>query len=113
MNQSWDYGLVEEMRRIIGPASYGVDDDDLLQSYLQTAAEEILNRRFPYGWRSVSELEPRYRALQVQIAVFLFNKRGLEGESLHSENGINRSFAGHQHIPAELLQQVVPRGRVV
>ena len=45
--------------------------------------------------------------------MFLWGKRGMEGESLHSENGISRSFGGYMDLPAEFLQQITPKGRVV
>lgn len=104
--------MIKRMRLIIGPNIYGVDDDELLSTYLDIAADKILNRRFPFSRPVNADVEPQYQQVQLEIAVFLFNKRGIEGESLHSENGVSRSFGMSTDVPPELLLQVTPRGRV-
>ena len=38
-------------------------------------------------------IRDRYSYLQVEIATYLLNKRGGEGELSHSENGISRSVS--------------------
>ena len=104
--------MIRRMKAIIGPQSFGVDDDELLSMYLDIAAEKILNRRYPFRRPDNVDVEPQYQQIQIEIAVFLFNKRGIEGESLHSENGVSRSFGLSTDVPPELLWQVTPRGRV-
>lgn len=49
----------------------------------------------------------RYEYVQVEIAVYLINKRGAEGETAHSENGISRTY-DNADIPSALLRDVVP-----
>ena len=104
-------GLLDSMKRIIGD-SYGALDDALLSDYLSIAADKILNRRYPFGVPNGAVVEDAYAGIQLEIAVYLFNKRGAEGESLHSENGISRSYGGQTDVPPELLQRVTPKGRV-
>lgn len=107
--------MLDKMKLIIGPLAYDVDNDELLFSYLEEAGEVILNRLYPFRSVRLKEgnaVPDRYKELQVEIAVFLFNKRGIEGESLHSENGVSRSYGGETDIPKHLLLQITPVGRV-
>ena len=104
--------LVTKMQSIIGDQVFGHDDTELLSTYLDLAGEKILNRRYPYGAPEGAEVEPRWYGIQLEIAVYLFNHRGSEGESLHSENGISRSYGGQTDVPPELLMRVTPKGMV-
>lgn len=106
------FDMLDRMKAIIGQGVMDVDNDALLSSYLDIAAEKILNRRYPFSRPRNATVEPQYQQIQLEIAVFLFNKRGIEGESLHSENGVSRSFGMDTDVPAGLLMQVTPYGRV-
>lgn len=105
-------GLLPAMQDIIGDQVFGHDDTELLSTYLDLAAEKILNRRYPFGPPEGAVVETRWLGIQLEIAVYLFNHRGSEGESLHSENGISRSYGGQTDVPPELLQRVTPKGMV-
>ena len=62
-------------------------NDNELVDILESAKAVILSRRFPFGeWPA--EIEDKYKDLQIRIAVEMFNKRGAEGETAHSENGV-------------------------
>lgn len=100
-------------------------DDGVLEDALESAKNIILSRRFPYGdWptqtveneygllEETTVLEPRYRDLQIRVAVDLYNKRGAEGEISHSENGISRSYES-SWVSQELLNEVVPMVGVI
>ena len=52
-------------------------------------------------------VEPRYEDLQFRIALDLYNKQGAEGEKIHKENGIDRTFES-SWISAQLLNEVTP-----
>ena len=41
----------------------------------------------------------------VQLAVVLYNRQGIEGQTAHSEGGVSRSMEG---IPQEILRQAAP-----
>ena len=69
-----------------------VDADSLLP-YIDVSGEIILNKRYPFGFAEGTEVPARFENMQCQIAVCLWNKRGAEGQSAHSENGINRTWA--------------------
>lgn len=80
--------------------------DDILKSYLKIAGQKILNRAYPYD-DAVSEVPRRYGILQCEIATYLLNKRGAEGEVSHSENGISRTYE-KADVPESLLSDIIP-----
>lgn len=86
------------------------DDDtvntELLLTYLDIAEEKILNKCYPYRV-SEKELPEKYHALQIEIANYLLCKRGAEGETSHSENGISRTYESAD-VPDSMLKGVTP-----
>ena len=86
-------------------------NDSELEDILESAKAVILSRRFPFGEQS-AEIEDRYKDLQIRIAVEMFNKRGAEGETAHSENGVSRTYSSAS-VSEELLREVTPKAGVV
>ena len=86
-------------------------NDEELADILESAKAVILSRRFPFG-EQPEELEARYMDLQIRIATEMFNKRGAEGETAHSENGISRSYSSAS-VSEELLREITPKAGVV
>ena len=80
--------------------------DDVLLTYLSIAGQKIINRAYPYD-EEVTEVPKRYELLQCEIAAYLLNKRGAEGETSHSENGISRTYS-NADVPESLIGVVVP-----
>lgn len=79
---------------------------DLLELYLEQAASIIQAHRYPNGnWPD--ELEPQYESLQLRIAEALYDKRGNEGQTAGSENGISRTY-GTDGVPLSLLREITP-----
>ena len=82
-----------------------------LEDILESAKAVILSRRFPFGVQP-AEIEDKYKDLQIRIAVEMFNKRGAEGETAHSENGVSRSYAS-ANVSEDLLREITPKAGVV
>ena len=82
-----------------------------LEDILESAKAVILSRRFPFGEQPI-EIEDKYKDLQIRIAVEMFNKRGAEGETAHSENGVSRSYAS-ANVSEDLLKEITPKVGVV
>ena len=82
-----------------------------LEDILESAKAVILSRRFPFG-EQPAEIEEKYKDLQIRIAVEMFNKRGAEGETAHSENGVSRSYSS-ANVSEELLREITPKAGVV
>ena len=82
------------------------DSEEVLLAYLNIAGSKIINRAYPFG-TDESEVPKRYDFLQCEIAAYLLNKRGAEGQTGHSENGISRSYESAD-VPESMLGAVTP-----
>lgn len=89
----------------------GETDDTVLLTYLTLAGQKVIQRAYPYH-NDVKEVPARYSTVQVEIAHYLLNKRGAEGETYHSENGINRSYE-NADVPESMLARVIPFAGVI
>jgi len=78
--------------------------DVKLQLMLDRAESKIKERR---RWPIDQPMETRWNELQIQIALFMYNKQGTEGEKAHSENGVSRTYE-NADIPTSLLNDVTP-----
>lgn len=82
------------------------DTDEVLSTYINLAGGKILARAYPYD-DTVTEVPVKYHALQCEMAVYMLNKRGAEGQTSHSENGISRTYE-NADIPSSMLSQIIP-----
>lgn len=98
---------ITALRAMVG----GSDSDDVLSTYLLLAGQKILNRAYPYD-PTVTEVPVQYHTLQCEIAAYMLNKRGAEGQTSHSENGISRSYE-NADVPASMLKGVTPHVGVI
>ena len=88
------------------------NDNELeLEDILESAKAVILSRRYPFGEQPL-EIEDRYKDLQIRIAVEMYNKRGVEGQTSHSENGVSRTYSS-ANVSEELLSEITPKAGVV
>lgn len=87
------------------------DTEEVLLAYLNIAGSKIINRAYPYGAED-QEVPTRYGFLQCEIAAYLLNKRGAEGQTGHSENGISRSYESAD-VPESMLGAVTPMVGVI
>jgi hypothetical protein len=81
-------------------------EDDLLLALLSLAEGKILERLYPYD-HSKETLPTRYVGKQIEIAVYLYNKQGAEGQTAHSENGISRTYESAD-VPESMLRGITP-----
>ena len=95
------------LRAMVG----GSDTDEVLSTYLVVAGKKIIARTYPYD-DTVTEVPDKYDTLQCEIAAYLLNKRGAEGQTQHSENGITRSYE-NADVPASMLKVVTPHCGVI
>lgn len=75
--------------------------DAVLQFYLDNSRDIICDIRFS------DAVETQYLTLQIKMAIEMFSKRGAEGQTGHSENGINRSYE-KADISDSLIGQIIP-----
>ncbi len=85
-------------------------DEDVLSTYLYLAGQKIILRAFGNGVE-VTEVPSVYDSVQLEIAVYMLNKRGIDYQTHSSENGIVRDFENGD-VPESLLACITPYGRV-
>lgn len=96
----------EEKLSILRAMVGDTDDDKVLSAYLILAGKKIIARAFPYE-PTAKEVPAKYDTLQCEIAAYMLNKRGAEGQTSHSENGISRSYE-NADIPTSMLKTITP-----
>lgn len=99
------------LRSMIGSNDSPEWNDDVLLTYLAIAGRKIINRAYPYK-DNIEAVPPKYEILQCEIAAYLLNKRGAEGETSHSENGISRTYESAD-VPESLIGGVIPNVGVI
>ena len=87
--------------------------DNTLSLILSMAEKKVLNKRYPFGY-SAEQAEKAldtYSDIVMDISIYLYNKRGAEGQTSHSENGISRGYekAG---IPDSFVVDIVPIAKI-
>lgn len=86
-------------------------DNDVLSTYLTLAKGVVLSRAYPYT-EEEDKVPAKYDTVHVEIAAYMLNKRGAEGETAHSENGVSRSYEDGD-IPPTLLRRILPMAGVI
>ena len=91
----------------------GETDKPILDIYLDLARQKILNRMYPfmtdYEGMDVPE---RFESIQLNVAAYLLNKRGAEGEVQHIENGVHRNY-GSADVPDEYMKDITPHAQAI
>ena len=82
------------------------DSDEVLYAYLKLAGDKIIAKAFPYQ-NDVTEVPAQYSYLQVEIAAYMLNKRGAEGQTSHTENGVTRQYESAD-VPSSMLKAITP-----
>lgn len=82
--------------------------DNVLSAYMKNAKSVIIERMYPYKanatWEDVPE---KHHMRMCDIACYMINKRGAEGETAHSESGVSRTYESAE-VPASMLYGIVP-----
>lgn len=103
--------MTEEEKLVLASTMSGERDEGVVSAYLKMAAEKICRRAFPFD-NTVRSVPAQYAATQVEVAVYLMNKRGAEGESAHSEGGISRTYENGD-VPESMLRGIIPMVGVI
>ena len=74
-----------------------LDDSDttsdvIANTYLAAAEKAVINLVYPFGDVSEKTMPEKYEYEQIEIAAYMLNKRGAEGETAHTEGGTSRTF---------------------
>ena len=98
--------MPEEEKISMVKAMAGESDTAVVSAYLALAGHKICRKAYPFD-PTQNIVPDQYAMTQVEIAVYLLNKRGAEGESSHSENGVSRTYENGD-APASMLRGIVP-----
>ena len=86
----------------------GDETNETLTAYLRVAEELILNILYPTeSNREHLAVPDRYSMNQIQIAAYLISKRGAEGETQRTENGIRHHW-GSADVPEAMIKHITP-----
>lgn len=95
------------LRSMVGePNDSGEWSDNVLLAFLKIAGAKIISRAYPYD-DSKTDVPSKYEVLQCEIACYLLNKRGAEGQTSHSENGISRGYESAD-VPESMMSVITP-----
>lgn len=86
------------------PESEG--EDEFLQLLLDVSERKILDRLYPFD-ASKTVVPERYQLKQIEIALYLYNRQGSEGQLSHNENSISRAYESAD-VPESLMQGITP-----
>lgn len=81
--------------------------DAIANAYLKAAEKAVINIAYPFGDGSETMPE-KYEYEQIEIAVYMLNKRGAEGETIHVEGGTHRHFEASD-IPVTLKARITAK----
>lgn len=83
-----------------------VTDEDVNEE-IERAIHEI-NRCRHFTATDDEPYDSKYEDLIIPLAVSAFAKIGAEGQSAHSENGINRTYTSGGDYPKDILNEIIP-----
>ncbi len=103
--------MTDKEKKSLLKVMVGNETDEILSAYLMLAGKKILSRAYPYD-DTITNVPYQYEALQLEIAAYLINKRGAEGQTAHSENGISRTYE-NADVPSSMLKSITPHCGVI
>lgn len=89
---------LSKLKLKLGISLAGVSQDELLNLYLDDAKDTILELTH------LEDLPASLLSTQIELAIVLYNKEGIEGQTSHSEGGISRSF--EEGIPESIMKKI-------
>ena len=97
---------LSKLKLLLNIDSEETKEDEVLKLYLQIAEQKVLNRLYPFS-SNVGLVPLQYTEKVIEIAQYLYLRRGSEGETSHSENGVSRSYE-NADVPNSMLNDIVP-----
>ncbi len=99
---------IERVRTLLGEEVEVTDAT--VNEYLSMAFDRVLHTRYPFSVPEDYDID-QYADVQCELAARLFVRKGGLGETMHNENGINRTW--YSSDDRELLSTVTPFAKVV
>ena len=110
------YPIIENLakkvyRKAISRNMNYVSGDDCVEEVISAINDVNERRRFISTEKEL--FEAKYELIVLKLCIFNIAKYGAEGETSHSENGINRSYEGPDGSADAILKKIVPLARGV
>lgn len=100
--------LAELVSRAALELGADADNQDALLNHYAVKAADTINRIRRHTPTDDAPVEPQFENVLIDMVVFSFAKRGAEGQTGHTENGLGRSYEGGSY-PTSLLARVTPK----
>lgn len=101
--------LYSKISRKLERMDLDFDDEDIYDE-IQNAFEAI-NLRRHFTPNPLVLIEDKYTNLAYELCISAMLKEGAEGQTSHSENGINRGYDSSSY-PESMLSRIVPLARL-
>lgn len=82
-------------------------NDTTISAFLTMAGEAVYHAACPYGNADKAEVLANYGGVQCRAAAYYLNKRGADGQTAMTENGIRREYE-KADLPPSLLSEITP-----
>jgi len=97
--------MMTKLKRLTGKT-----DENMLSDYLELAGTVVTRKAYPFN-PEITEVPVIYQMFQLEIAAYLVNKIGAEGQLSHNENGISRTYEAAS-VPQSMLRHIIPLAKV-
>lgn len=104
MTDSEKISYVRQLVEDTNSESY-VYSDDVITLQLSIAKDRLVNKLYPFG-NGEDVLPTTYDLTQCELAMRQINRIGVEGEKVHIENGIHRTYDSVDDT--DILDRIVP-----
>lgn len=102
-----DTTLLTTLKAMLVAKNFQLPPDVVLEQEIQNAIGTI-NRCRRFTPTDDIPYDKKYKNLIIPMCVYAISKYGAEGELLHSENGISRTYSSAGDYPKELISQITP-----
>lgn len=101
--------FVSELKSLLIARDFDIKDSDIpiLKFEIKRAINEI-NRCRRFKPTEDKPYDKKYEDLIIPLAISSFAKIGVEGQTVHSENGITRHYTSGGDYPKDELAKIIP-----
>ena len=98
--------MLNDLKILLGIPLEDTTEDDLLNLLIRKSEDKIRQRLYPYN-PDKKEIPEQYNYRILDIAVYLYNRRGVEGQISHKEGDISRGYSTPD-VPDEMVADIIP-----
>jgi len=103
--------LISDLKRRAKQRGFDIDND-IAENEIEMALLEYYNDRH-FNPTDDKPFEEKYSGIIIQLALSSIAKYGAEGERIHSEGGISRTYDNASNYPLKLTQKIIPLAKGV